>query len=1063
MPTNFFYLLHVRQASFDKSSFGRYHKLITLSGCDDKGRCVQLIVDPSSYSEKLLVQLLDPVGLAELEADPTILENVVEIADRTLFYGRMNTGYKTFRANLQYRTPVVGFNNNRVDTLLELEYNDLGCRRKLVDHLESSGLVFSSLEGRTEDDYLARVDLGKTEVIHKPDSSAARFLRHVNLQFGQWCTYQPKMNIQTTDQVDNSFLVDAITFNTTVPAPMVVPPLCMLYLDIHTHSSSSTSRRILKSDANLEGDIVSKIMFSVSRWDPVESKFSTTFGRHVVEATSLVAEYNILKSFGDTLTLYKPNIFVQWSEVYLNPLEYLYKRLGHHNQSPMQPCGTGLGLQSLFFQPETRYMGVLSQNIHPGRLRLDLQSVIKKFQTTPKLRCYTLVDVVEHPNLIKVREDLGPAVLSAPAEVVCPAMRRLVESDPIDLSMIKRVVALSRLVVDNMFVTNNLALSSECYMNLTAICENGQQKRASSYFQRFYDSSNLYVNHLQLKQPYVVVKMRREDSSYPDPPWVENSPRSELRKPSVGTTTSTTLPECTPSPKKRVSLKEMRSLVAEVVSPAILVATKRQRESKVEVAVPTKSRFTGGFVLAPERGFYTKPWELVALLDFASLYPSIIEGNRICHRRLIFNRLWMSDPKCVFEYFPINDNEAVPMIVSYDGIKVRTITDIILAAVVTNRKKIRVQMKTETDTFRLASLNAQQLSCKILQNACYGFLGSLTSDLGCIALAASVCAVGAWMNKTVRYIAMTMFPGSRTVYGDTDSILVQFATPQDLYPTEEALLRYIYACAEQVARATSKLFPHPNEVEVECFYKMMLLQNLRKVYTCLALPAKASPEGIPGWLQDSTMTMKGMSYGKRDRCSWVFNILHTLNVDILQMKSIQDCMTHFQGGLDQLEAFASNWKTLSEKDKLAALSPWKLSCELDTTYKSENVAALKLVTMIQQEQGYSPRPGNRLAFVVANFSDARLHVDSLLTLEQCAKTRTPLNYVYYIKTQLLKAATQLCQHDQQLLSAVQRVGSDAIDRFRLNARGQKTIRQIFGKAICLGSDSTRRDKRSLIS
>ena len=50
------------------------------------------------------------------------------------------------------------------------------------------------------------------------------------------------------------------------------------------------------------------------------------------------------------------------------------------------------------------------------------------------------------------------------------------------------------------------------------------------------------------------------------------------------------------------------------------------------IRVTAGDEFTGATVIDPIKGYYNKP---IATLDFASLYPSIMQAHNLCYTTLI--------------------------------------------------------------------------------------------------------------------------------------------------------------------------------------------------------------------------------------------------------------------------------------------------------------------------------------------------------------------------------------------------------------------------------------------
>ena len=401
---------------------------------------------------------------------------------------------------------------------------------------------------------------------------------------------------------------------------------------------------------------------------------------------------------------------------------------------------------------------------------------------------------------------------------------------------------------DNDFIGANLALSASCDLMLNDVIERGQQARVFNYFTRYYYTMHIYINHQQFATQYITVQRPRTESSYSESTWLTNPPLDSLLE------EQHTIAE--PITHKR------KSSVLDLCGSKRDHRRELDRQAQGQVQHATTKKFAGGFVLQPAEGFYYRPWEAVATVDFNSLYPSIIEGYRVCYMRVIYDQRYMTDPLAELEYVPLDDDTCCVMMTAYAGQSVRTVTDQIMREIVKNRKQVRTQMLGITDPFQLQSLDARQLSCKVLQNGSYGFLGSVTSGMLCTALAAMVCLLGGWMNRQVR--AMAMQRGCRCVYGDTDSLMIQFPTRHlPLDTSREDRLASIYQQAQSLVQEVGTMFPAPNGIELEGVKLPMYLTDKKKTYAADEYP------GTPGgWLKTPKEVVKGFTLKKRDKCGW---------------------------------------------------------------------------------------------------------------------------------------------------------------------------------------------------
>lgn len=71
-------------------------------------------------------------------------------------------------------------------------------------------------------------------------------------------------------------------------------------------------------------------------------------------------------------------------------------------------------------------------------------------------------------------------------------------------------------------------------------------------------------------------------------------------------------------------------------------------------------------------------------------------------------------------------------------------------------------------------LEGRQLALKISANSVYGFTGATVGQLPCLEISSSVTAFGRMMIDKTRHKVEELYPGSKVVYGDTDSVMVMF-------------------------------------------------------------------------------------------------------------------------------------------------------------------------------------------------------------------------------------------------------------------------------------------------
>ena len=165
-----------------------------------------------------------------------------------------------------------------------------------------------------------------------------------------------------------------------------------------------------------------------------------------------------------------------------------------------------------------------------------------------------------------------------------------------------------------------------------------------------------------------------------------------------------------------------------------------------------KQKVEGAFVLTPKRGVHKN----IILLDFGSMYPSIIMSNNM-------------SPECLCgpEETDAFEIEGVRFRKNPKGIVPLTIEEFMQF-----RKSVKSEMKKYArDDPMYAVLDLRQYSIKQMIAAIYGFFGFVGSRLYYPKIAGSITAMGRKnLRTTVTFLAEQ---GYECIYGDTDSLMIQ--------------------------------------------------------------------------------------------------------------------------------------------------------------------------------------------------------------------------------------------------------------------------------------------------
>ncbi|EAN30937.2 DNA polymerase (pol2) family protein [Theileria parva strain Muguga] len=158
----------------------------------------------------------------------------------------------------------------------------------------------------------------------------------------------------------------------------------------------------------------------------------------------------------------------------------------------------------------------------------------------------------------------------------------------------------------------------------------------------------------------------------------------------------------------------------------------------------TKS-YEGGLVFEPISGLYDN---FILLLDFNSLYPSIIQEYNICFTTTVANGE---------ESVVILDNVGV--------------LPSILKRLVELRLNIKNIIKGEKNETRRVQLSTRQLALKLIANSIYGCLGSNFSRFHCKYIASYITKLGRELLRSTKEKVENVF-NLQVIYGDTDSLMI---------------------------------------------------------------------------------------------------------------------------------------------------------------------------------------------------------------------------------------------------------------------------------------------------
>ena len=288
-----------------------------------------------------------------------------------------------------------------------------------------------------------------------------------------------------------------------------------------------------------------------------------------------------------------------------------------------------------------------------------------------------------------------------------------------------------------------------------------------------------------------------------------------------------------------------------------------------------KAKYSGGLVLEPKKGLYDS---FILLLDFNSLYPSLIQEYNLCFTTMDWSKNALPTSNAEVEGVPQGDSLPPLPDESLD----RGVLPRVIKTLVDRRRNVKKLMKNEKDgdkkeevsviacpiiltgqfhrykfahfaphlTINITQLNIRQMALKLTANSMYGCLGFSHSRFYAQPIAALVTAMGReTLQRTVDLAQTTI--GLEVIYGDTDSIMINTRI------TDVKEYSKVLELGNKVKREVNRLYK-TLELEIDGVFQSMLLLKKKK-YAAVTIA-----EGPNGFVFDKEM--KGLDLVRRDWC-----------------------------------------------------------------------------------------------------------------------------------------------------------------------------------------------------
>ncbi len=399
-------------------------------------------------------------------------------------------------------------------------------------------------------------------------------------------------------------------------------------------------------------------------------------------------------------------------------------------------------------------------------------------------------------------------------------------------------------------------------------------------------------------------------------------------------------------------------------------------------------------VMEPESRFYTSP---VLVLDFQSLYPSMVMAYNLCYSTLVghiespgmassLGVLSKYEPHAIVE----GDLSPKELIFSPNG-SLFSSKDVrkgvlprMLQEILDTRQMLKKSMKdlpaSQKALYRL--LNSRQFALKLLANVTYGYTAAgFSGRMPCAELADAIVQFGrVTMENAIKLVEENHKWQAKVVYGDTDSIFVHLPGRS----REEA-----FRIGDEIASEVTSMNPSPVFLKFEKVYHPCVLVT-KKRYVGYAYESRDQSKPI--------FDAKGIETIRRDSCPAVSKLLERSLRTLFESKDLSLVKRYLQ----------KQWEKIYKSKTSIQDFIFAKEVRLGTYSAKASVvppAAIVAAKAMALDPRAEPKYAERVQYVVVHGHPGARLVDMVVSPETLvSKDRgLRLNEMYYISKQIVPA------------------------------------------------------------
>jgi hypothetical protein len=646
------------------------------------------------------------------------------------------------------------------------------------------------------------------------------------------------------------------------------------------------------------------------------------------------------------------------------------------------------------------------------RTLVNMEACLKKKVFVP-IESYDLYTTSCHPAIRKTPED-GTALLrddNLPSHSVASRAGRLRI-----LAMLRQDLRLLRCLDFDMGMRMEFAnVSYVSDTDLTDTVSRGEQVRVYNKLTHFVVDNQHYVNKsMLLHRKPARFSIKTHPPTYADPP--EAPLNSRLREECLQRLDTKLTYHTRLDHRGATASREKPRARQEDGRAMFLVGAEESKEA---------AEAEGGNVLPPSCGYWGE--DVLAILDFKSLYPSIMIAYNISYENIVYDADQLEADGVEFYFVAINKAETVAVA------KRPGLIPLLLTMLVESRNRVKRAMKKEPDRFRRSVMDKEQNSLKVLCNATYGFCGAGENNslLAVKEVMYMVTSLGRYLQKfSANYLAEKY--SIPTVYGDTDSIFEllpwhradtieevcrgtarMYRLPEGKLTWEAVVAHFgtvdvrsmslphqvravLTVVGEHLCDELNALYVHPVVLELENLADHVWMGPVKKHY-CYRMINLADPSKI------DKIKVTGMPSKKRDWTPWTRHALET----------VTDMLLYDRG--KEIEPFLDgHLRALVEGQVPIEQLRVSRSFKAKSVYKHYRQMHLQVVLKTEARTRWPFKEHSRVYYVVRTGSE-KLYLRAE-TPEHVVRHGLTLDYSYYLKQQFYRPMKKLLAYNPELFN-----------------------------------------------